>query len=836
MSENTPILKTKFSQLKFILLLAAFISSCTVSKDFPKGKPFVFKNNIEIKGGNLTTEYKNTLKARLNSQLDDSSKVNTKDILFLLHNVKKPAVYDSAATGRSVRNMEATLLHMGYYNALVRYSTDTSKNRRPVLSFRFAAGKFPFYNVTENRVITNYMVNINKPTLIDTVSYRLQKQALQQLALQEINKSLLQKNNLVSKTAVLGEIGRLVELFRNNGYYKFTSDELKVRGDSSLDILTNISDDPFEQIQALADAQAKRDSPKVKLQIVLIPPKDSTKIEKYYINNVYILPDYFSGDRYSDSSLTEFITPFSNYRIRFHNRLFNSSFLTSTVFLRKGDVYRQDDYYKTLNGLSKAGVWQSVNIIVNELKKINKTDSNKLDMIIQLIPGYKFNFQASLEASYSATSNNNTAVVAGAGNLIGLSGNVSFLNRNLGKKGIKMTNTLSSGIEFNKNKSGQSSNNNIINSNEASYSLSIGFPKLLFPFNHLGSKNSSIRQTNINTGITFVNRINLFNQQTVKFNLAYNYSPRPGRQWIFKLPNIEFSKLYNRSIGFDTTLDRNPFLRYSFNNALVAGLINIGYTSKFTNPKNSKKQHGLKFNLEESGLVLGRFGIFKKYLRQFVKTDVEYSYSRSFPKSAIVTRLFAGFGIPCSKEDTTLPFFKQYFGGGSNSMRGWPVRGIGRGSQPLAPYDKNTFNDRTGDIQFEGNFEFRHDIIPLIPNTLTLRGALFADIGNVWNMKKTKITGADSAQFILKNLYKDLGVSAGYGFRLDFNYFVLRFDFGFRFKRPEDRYNGNNGWKVPALGFNDAFQKIFTRGTNEEFRKWRYENFNLTIGIGYSFN
>jgi hypothetical protein len=81
-------------------------------------------------------------------------------------------------------------------------------------------------------------------------------------------------------------------------------------------------------------------------------------------------------------------------------------------------------------------------------------------------------------------------------------------------------------------------------------------------------------------------------------------------------------------------------------------------------------------------------------------------------------------------------------------------------------------------------------------------------------------------------LYRDLGVAAGTGFRLDFNYFVLRFDLGFRFKRPEIAYV-NNGWKIPSLSFNDVLPKLFGRG--EEYRKWRYENFNFTIGLGYSF-
>jgi outer membrane protein assembly factor BamA len=184
-----------------------------------------------------------------------------------------------------------------------------------------------------------------------------------------------------------------------------------------------------------------------------------------------------------------------------------------------------------------------------------------------------------------------------------------------------------------------------------------------------------------------------------------------------------------------------------------------------------------------------------------------------------------------------LPFNKQYFGGGSNSMRAWPVRGIGPGGRPLIPFSSNKtiFNDKTGDMQLELNAEYRFDIANIIPNTMILRGAIFADIGNIWNLRNTKLDGsADSAQFQLKNLYSQTGVSAGTGLRLDFNYFVVRLDFGFRFKRPE-LYYINDGWKAPNIGFDDAFKKIFTKGTNFEYRHWRYENFNFTIGIGYSF-
>ena len=176
-------------------------------------------------------------------------------------------------------------------------------------------------------------------------------------------------------------------------------------------------------------------------------------------------------------------------------------------------------------------------------------------------------------------------------------------------------------------------------------------------------------------------------------------------------------------------------------------------------------------------------------------------------------------------------------------MRGGPVRGIWRGSHPLTPYGPNKVNDRTGDIQLESNIEYRYTIAQIIPNSLILRGALFMDIGNIWNLRNTVPGGGiDTTQFQFKNLYKELGVAAGTGFRLDFNYFVLRFDLGFRVKRPD--VSKNDGWQVPQITFSNLFRRGVklpdpvdpTKTYNDNrYRKWRYENFNFTIGISYPF-
>lgn len=824
--------KTRFvQQLRNIFFLSLMLSSCIVPKKYQKDKPFITKNTIEVKGGKFTKDELIALKSRLNAQLEDSAKINVVDHYFIRHVYTSPPAFDTAYAGRSARNMNASMFHLGYYRASTSYKADTVRVNN------------------QQRVHVQYIVEPGKPTLIDTMSYRLKRPDLQELTMEHSDESLLEEGKPVTKAAVLGEISRLVDIYRNNGYYKFTSEELKMRGDTSLDILTNISDDPFEQVRLLAEAQQKKDSPKIKLALVLNPPADSNRLKKYYINNIYILPDYRPLDSLNDPTLEERVTRTDKHIIRYHHKLFRTGFLTRHMYLKKGDLYNQTDFYNTLNSFSRAGVWQTTNIDIREVKE--KDSVNKIDLVIQLIPAPQFAFEASIESSYSATSNTNSVTAANAGNLVGLSGNVGLTNRNLGKEGIKMTNAIRTGVELNI-KPDSSNTKSIINSNELSFSNSIVFPRFIFPLNSLNKKSKNpnkIRrftapESFINTNLSYINRINLFNLQSTNLGIGYSAHNRKNAQIIFKPLNIEFTKLYNTSKEFDTTLMDNPFLRYSFNTALVAGG-SIGYTSTKINPRNNNKQHTIKVNFEQSGLLLffiplRPLNILNNYLRAYQKLDAEYTYSKSKPKSAFVFRLFGGVGV-ASRKDTALPFFKQYFGGGSNSMRGWPIRGIGRGSQPLAPYGTNKFNDRTGDMQFETNLEYRYNIAQIIPNTMVLKGALFLDAGNVWNLRNSKPGGGtDSAQFKIKNFWKEMGINAGTGFRLDFNYFVLRLDFGFRFKRPELSYE-NNGWKIPALSFNDVLKKVFAKGNvvngtnNEEYRRWRYENFNFTIGINYPF-
>ncbi|MEO8764576.1 MAG: BamA/TamA family outer membrane protein [Ginsengibacter sp.] len=817
---NGIICGKKFRVLLIFSIVFILVNGCGTSKKYSgfttirkyqKNIPFVYKNNIALKAPDLSSDEKVVVNSKLNTQLDDSARVRIKDVAFVFHYITRPPAFDTNAIIQSSENMKTALVNIGYYHPEVTYTFDTVVHKK-----------------AQKRVIINYTVVAGKRTLVDTLAYLFENPELQDLALKTKKESPLQKHAPVTKSAVQEESERLVTLYRNHGYYKFTADEIRVTGDTSIEALTSVAEDPFEQLRLLAEATEKRDKPAIRLGYQLNRSPDSSKLKKFYINDIYILPDFTPGEIYTDSTLKERVS--RNYITRYHQQLFKFRLPASNLLIKKGDVFSQDNYFKTINSFYKLGAWESPTIDI-----IEKKDTNLLDFIVKLIPIKKYAFEGNIELSYSANNSTTSITTANNGNLLGVAGNLSVTNRNLWKQAARMTNAIRMGVEF--NTAHRNTNGTSVNSTEISYSNNILFPRFIFPFTIYNRTTLITRQSFINTNLSLINRIDFFNQQIFNIGYGFNFTNNEKHIWSVRLFNFDYHRLYNRSDSFNSTLLKYPFLKYSFNTALVIGA-SVSFKSAHINPKNPKITSTFNVNLEESGLPYGLLkmrnknaqngNFFNQYLKEFIKGDLEYTHTITHPKSAIVFRVFAGVGIPISRGDTTLPFFKQYFGGGPNSMRGWPVRGIGVGGQPLATYTNGLFNDRTGDMQFEGNAEYRFNVAPLFSNAILFKMALFADVGNIWNFKNTKPDGSrDTTQFKFQNFYKQLGVSSGVGFRFDFNYFLIRFDIGFRFKRPD--IIKNDGWQIPDVTLNKLF------GTSLENRQWRYANFNATIGIDYPF-
>lgn len=827
--------KSSFKNTACLLIYVLLLSSCAQVKNiftypkknqYPVNKPFLFETSIKLKGGKFDGDERSNLLQRLYTQLDDSSRVVINDKFFIFHPVMRPPVYDTSYSNRSAINLKNFFLHLGYYRTIATYTNDTST--RKYLKYSFP---FKFRRELQKRVTVKYTVIAGVPTIVDTFSYRLQNNALQQLALQSAKKSYIVQSKPITKTDVLSEISRLTDTFRNNGYYKFTTENLIVRGDSSIASLTNISDDPVENIRLLAEASEKINKPSIRLGMFLNPAADSNGLKLYHINNIYIYPDYTSIDALGATTFNERKDSLGNI-IRYHNEIIRKEILLRFNTLKKGDLYRRDDYAKTINNFSRLGVWQNINV------QLKESSSGLLDVIVQLIPSKKYGLETNIEVSYSTNSNNNSFTLGNRGNVLGISGNVSLQNRNVWRRAVKMTHAFRAGVELNLN--APSGAGQLINANEISYINTISIPSTPAFINKLIDRKKRIasQQTFFNTSVAKTDRIGLFKLNSLAFSVGFEYMNKKNQRFTFKPLNVEYTNLYSRSEAFDAILKENPFLRYSFNTALVLGY-SFGFTESHFSKKNSNIVITTKINAEQSGALfpfipLANVSFLKKDLRQFVKFDIERTTTINYLKSSIALRYFVGFGAPVGNSDTTLPFFKQYFVGGPNSMRAWAVRGLGPGSKALAPYKSTTFVDRTGDIRVEANVEYRRTLFQIIPNSLALKWAVFVDVGNIWNARNTAPGLAyDSAQFkwSLHQFYKELGVAAGFGLRFDFNYVLLRLDFGLRFKRPE--LSENNGWKAPNISFDEIFAKLLKR--DDEYRRWRYQNFNFSIGLSYPF-
>jgi outer membrane protein assembly factor BamA len=179
--------------------------------------------------------------------------------------------------------------------------------------------------------------------------------------------------------------------------------------------------------------------------------------------------------------------------------------------------------------------------------------------------------------------------------------------------------------------------------------------------------------------------------------------------------------------------------------------------------------------------------------------------------------MFAGAGLELNStrnpdKRNNLPFFKQYYAGGPNSMRAWALRRLGPGSVIQEYTGSSGIPDRYGDVQLEANAEYRFPIGT--PFGITVNGAVFTDIGNVWFLKKE--AGLPEEVFSLSRLGKDLAVGAGAGIRIDLNFFVIRFDYAYKVKDPSP-------------------PPVFSSLQNKWFGYRFFDGDQFQLGIGYPF-
>jgi outer membrane protein insertion porin family len=768
-----PYFYSTFRNFIIAVLCLVMAASCTIVKNYPSRKPFVYKTNINITG-NLSSDSTGILTTRLRAQLDDS--MRARSVSKVIYSVmKKPPQYDPANADKSVVFMRSLLISLGYFKDSITYKAviDT-------------------VNEDQYRTTISFNVTPGKPVRLDSISYNIKQQELQNLATSSQKESLLKKGEPFAKSTISLELDRLTELYRNNGYLRFGRDLLQGLWDTVDVSFFNSNLDPFEQIEMLEKLKEQRKNPTADLEIRLKPGFDSSRLRKYFVGNIKIYPDYNQDT--ADYSRKE--TTVDGVRIIYYRNLFKSKIFPSNIYLHHDSLYDQRNYFKTINRFNSFGTWRLVNI-----EQLPRKNQDTVDITIRLTPARKFGFTANLEGSlnYSAIS----------GNLAGFNINFGLQNRNVWKAANQSSTSIRFGIETGKD---TVTDVKFVQTKQFSFSHSIFFPRAVGVSSIIPKKLKENARTVFSFNAASTERRALFNLTTVNGSWGYEF------QWnkktlSIRFPNFEYSYLKHKPL-LDTLFSKNPALKNIFTDGFISSTI-INYSISGGKKKNV---NFLRANMEVSGLASGLIGNSKfldTNLYRFIKLDAEFTRKIVFRKSAIAVRAFAGVGYEFSStvnpdKKNNLPFFKQYFAGGPNSMRAWALRKLGPGSS-VKDFGLNP--ERYGDVQLEANIEWRFPIANI--SGVKLNGALFTDIGNVWFLKADTVNGRKPEEvFNFSRLGKDIAIGAGVGLRVDFSFFVIRFDYSYKVKDPSPSdLSYQNKW----------------------FYDWRLRNGQFQLGIGYPF-
>jgi outer membrane protein insertion porin family len=763
----------------YLLALAISLSlfACTVPRKYPLHRPFVFATNIKVEG-NLKPSEKQDLAGRLANQLDDSLRVQVVSIAGIYRRVINPPVFDTTNLRRSIGFMVALLNASGYFTPTIK---DTI--RRDTIRFHRHPDR------DEYRVRIDFHVSPGKQLTLDSIGYALSTPELQALALQARSESLLRKGTPYSKQIMSDELDRLVNLFQNHGYFKFSKQDLYIERDTVLAALLDPGLDPFQQAALIEKLRQKRENPTMSVVVMQRPVQDTSHIIPYTIGHVTVYPDLsvLQEDTVTVSNIDT--TSAKGFTFITRTNKFKKSTLLENIYTLPGEQYQWRKYVQTVNRFNQLGAWQQAAMTLDP----SENSDSILDATLKLYPNKKYDIAPSLEAS------RNTNDILATGTLFGTAVNLTLLNRDAFREAVQTTTNLRAGVEF---------GGSFIQTTDLTLSHSIAFPK---PIGRPGflrkwfPKDSS--RTVISGNTSYTDRRTSDNQEFFNvrsINGSYGWESAIGNKTFLIRPfNVEYTDLH-QSDSFGRYLDSFPSLKLAFKTGLVM-------SSQFA--YSSSKKHGIATDFfstsaETSGFLLGLIkSLNDGALWRFVKGDVTYRRHWDWRTTELAFRIFAGGGIAYGKPgplQETLPFYKAYFAGGPNTMRGWEIRQLGLGSAKFYDTADGGILDRFGDIQLESNIEYRFPLGTVFG--VKLQSAVYVDAGNIWDRHPIDTTSAEKgSDFQLISFYKAIAVDGGTGLRLVFPWFLIRLDYAYKFKDPGSIYYSDT-WFHDMNLFKGQFQ------------------------------
>lgn len=660
-----------------------------------------------------------------------------------------PVIFDTSLTQRSVNEIQNYLFNHGFFNPELAYTAKIVKS-----------------DTSKKKIRTTYFIEPGEPHRINHIQFSVINNDVLQVINDDFkrNDSIVQIGNRIDMDQLQKYQNRISLVLKSHGYFEFN------KGLIHFDVDTN-----FANYSALLYVYIDKTHRGISSQDSIA---DNT-FTKFYVKDITFNTSFPPYKSKSGEPL-----PYDSISYRGINVLYQHKLNFTPRLLHRKLMFSNDSLYNsgysnlTYRKLYSLGVFDIVNISYEQDLTGDTLDGTlPLHATIDLKPTK--NQGISLEGS--ATNN--------GGNL-GLQGTVVYTHRNIFKGAEHLVLSLSGGIESQWAIGTEEEQTALFNTVEFSPNIELIVPKFLIPI-------SDVRFKKIQNPRTF-------------FSFDFRYQRRPDYTGIINSGyfGYRWSSLNRISHRFNVVqlsqvnIDRSPaFEDYleSLNNAVIEAIYtdhfipSSKYILSYNNQtkKNQQNVNFIQFTFQEAGNVThlvanavnaptnenGQYEIGGVPFAQFLKTEIDFrNYNYINLKNTVAYRIDVGTAVPYGNLKV-IPFNESFFVGGSNSNRGWRARTLGPGSY----FDSTGVEsyDKVGDIKLDLSLEYRFNLVSFFDL------AFFVDAGNVWFLPRDGITKDNPAVFNVDRFASEIAFAFGTGLRLNFSFFLLRFDFGLQVKDPK---------------------------------------------------
>lgn len=750
------------------LLAAALLMGCSNTAYLPEGEMLYLGSNLTIESegdvpneGGVEDDLELTMKPEPNDKLFGLFRFKLWLYNMGLETLGEPPVLFSAVspdiTAAAMRNI---LINWGFFDGEVSYAVDKAEKTAEV----------------------DYMVRVKPPHTIRYVTVAGDSSMLMQRIHYSMTESELAPGEPYSLAQLKAERDRIDGVLKDEGYFYFGPDYLIFEVDSTVG---------NRQVDLTL---------KLKDQV----PPEAKKV--YVMNDVTVFAGY-SLDR--DSAMVNAdTTRIDSYNYIDADKRFDPRVILGSVYLKPGEIYARRNHNLTLSRLMNLGVFKFVNVRFKDVTPPG-AQTGSLNCTVYLTPVLMKTIRLELQA------------VSKSNNLAGPVFESSFRNRNFLSGAEIFILKLNGSFEI--PVSGKQSG---LNSYEVGASTELQVPKFITPF-PVHTASGFVPKTRFMIGVDLLSRIQYFNLTSLNFTFGYQWKESLTKSHELNPLSMTISHLSRTTEKFDKLISNNPILRRSFEEQFILG---PNYAFTYNDQLIAEKKNHVYFNgtidlsgnlLYLMGKMFGKgtpteespfrvFGVpFSQYSRFAV--DLRHYLNSADNTTTLASRIVGGIGVPYGNS-TSLPYFKQFFIGGTNSIRAFDARQLGPGSYKTPDsLAENAFVDQSGDIKFEMNMEYRFPIVSI------LKGALFVDAGNIWLLHDDP--QKPGGTFHLSSFLDQLAVGSGFGLRLDISFVVLRFDLAWPLRKPY--LAESNRWVIDQIRFWNP--------------DWRKDNLVLNIAIGYPY-